>query len=46
MAILNNLENAWDEEFSFEYSSASVRIFAETCCNGCFCQSEKDHEKE
>lgn len=44
MSILNNFESAWDEEFSFEHSSLAIKMFSETCCNGCSCKSEKDHE--
>lgn len=50
MGILDNLESAWDEEFQFESSvykaepeNLSVKIFSETCCNGCTCQSSEDH---
>lgn len=50
MGILDNLENAWDENFQFESSvyktepeNLSVKIFSETCCNGCTCQSSEDH---
>lgn len=28
----------------YEYTSLAVKIFSEICCNGCSCQSEKDHE--
>ena len=47
MGILDNLENAWDDEFNFESSlykpemdSLAVKIFSETCCSGCTCQRE------
>ena len=50
MAILKNLENAWDDEFNFESSlykpemeNLAAKIFSETCCNGCSCKTEKDH---
>lgn len=43
MSILDNLESAWDEEFSFESSNLTSKIFSETCCNGCSCKSESDH---
>ncbi len=43
MAILENLENAWDG-FEFEHQNLAVKIFSETCCNGCTCQTEKDHQ--
>jgi hypothetical protein len=46
MGILDNFESAWDKEFSFEHTSLSVKLFSETCCNGCSCQTSKDHIKE
>jgi hypothetical protein len=48
MGILDNLENsefAWDEEWQTE-SSGIIKIYSDTCCNGCTCKSEKDHTKE
>lgn len=44
--MINNTESAWDEEFSFEHTSLATKIFADTCCHGCSCQSNKDHEKD
>jgi hypothetical protein len=53
MGILDNLENAWDEEFYFESSlykpeieSLAVKIFSETCCDGCSCKTESDHKSK
>jgi hypothetical protein len=53
MGILDNLENAWDEEFYFESSlykpemeSLAVKIFSETCCDGCTCKTESDHKSK
>jgi hypothetical protein len=50
MGILDNLENAWDENFEFESSiykpepeNLAVKIFSDLCCNGCSCKSDKDH---
>lgn len=55
MGILENFENAWDVDFQNESApmkitnhigetSLAVKIFSETCCNGCSCQSEQDHK--
>jgi len=46
MAILDNLENAWDEEFQFEHQNLAVKIFSDTCCNGCSCKTSNDHKPE
>jgi hypothetical protein len=53
MGILDNLENAWDDEFNFESSlykpeidSLAVKIFSDICCNGCSCKTESDHKPE
>ena len=35
MAILENFESAWDEEFSFGPSSLSQKLFSETVCKDC-----------
>jgi hypothetical protein len=45
MSILNNLDNEYPL-FETESSSEVIKIFSETCCNGCSCQSELDHIKE
>ena len=45
MAILNNLDN--DKPlFESESSSLAIKVFSETCCNGCSCKSESDHKPE
>ena len=53
MGILDNLENAWDDNFEFEssyynpdYPNLSAKIFSDLCCNGCSCKSEAVHIKE
>jgi len=53
MGILDNLENAWDDNFEFEnssykpeYPNLAVKIFSETCCNGCSCKTSNDHKPE
>jgi hypothetical protein len=54
MGILDNLENAWDVEFQFESTpikaidntGLALKIFTETCCDGCSCKSESDHKPE
>ena len=43
MGILDNLENSWDIE---ESPNLSVKIFSETCCDGCSCKAESDHATE
>jgi hypothetical protein len=48
MGILDNLENsefAWDEEWQTE-SSGLIKIYSDTCCNGCTCKSEQDHKPQ
>ena len=46
MSILDNLENAWDEEFHFEHQNLAVKIFSEICCDGCSCKTEVDHKQD
>lgn len=53
MGILDNLENAWDDNFEFESSSytkepenLAVKLFSEICCEGCSCMTENDHKPE
>jgi hypothetical protein len=46
MAILDNLESAWENEFEFEHQNLAVKIFSDTCCNGCSCVKESDHKSE
>lgn len=40
-----NSESEWDKEFQFEHQNLAVKIFTDTCCNGCMCKSESDHNK-
>ena len=44
MAILNNLDNE-QPLFESESSSMAIKVFSETCSNGCYCQSESDHKQ-
>lgn len=46
MSILDNLENAWDIEFQFEHQNLAVKVFSDTCCNGCSCKTESDHQSD
>jgi hypothetical protein len=51
MAILDNFENwIFQDELPFETKpendSLAMKIFSDTCCHGCYCQSEKDHKQE
>jgi hypothetical protein len=42
MGILDNLESAmWNEKP--QNDGLALKIFSETCCNGCSCKSENDH---
>jgi len=41
---MKNTESAWDKEFQFEHTNLAVQTFSDTCCNGCNCKSESDHE--
>lgn len=43
MGILDNFEAAMDKEFEFESSSFKQEV-SETCCDGCTCQSSKQHD--
>lgn len=40
MGILENLESAWDEEFSWEPRNLSVKIFSDLVCNDCLIENE------
>jgi hypothetical protein len=43
MGILDNFESAiWNAES--QNDGLALKIFSETCCNGCSCKSESDHE--
>jgi hypothetical protein len=53
MGILDNLENAWDENFEFEssnhkpeYPNLAVKMFSDICCNGCSCKTSNAHKPE
>jgi hypothetical protein len=43
MSILNNLDNEYPL-FESESSSLEIKVFSETCCNGCSCKTESDHK--
>jgi hypothetical protein len=45
MSILDNLENSIDFDRE-SHQSLAVKVFSDTCCNGCSCKSENDHTKE
>jgi hypothetical protein len=45
MSILKNLDNEYPL-FESESSSLDIKVFSDTCCNGCTCKSDKDHKKE
>jgi len=40
MGILENFENAWDVDFQTDYENLSQKIFSETVCDKCSCQTE------
>lgn len=33
-------------QFESESSSGEIKIFSDSCCNGCACQMEADHNTE
>lgn len=43
--ITKGMEMDKAENESAINDSLALKIFTETCCNGCSCKSEKDHEK-
>ena len=45
MAILNNLDNEYPL-FESESSSGPIKLFSDSCCNGCICTSDKNHDTE
>lgn len=45
MSILDNVDNDKYPLFETESSSLEIKVFSETCCNGCSCQAESDHLK-
>ena len=46
MAILDNVDNNTYPLFETESSSLAIKVFSETCCNGCTCQTDSDHKPE
>jgi hypothetical protein len=44
MAILDNVDNNTYPLFESESSSLAIKVFSETCCNGCSCQTSSDHD--
>ncbi len=47
MGILDNFEEAWDDEFNFdspiykpEMENLSVKIFSDSVCADCLCENE------
>jgi hypothetical protein len=45
MSILDNLENSIDFDRE-SHQSLAVKVFSDTCCEGCSCKTENDHKKE
>jgi hypothetical protein len=45
MSILDNLENSIDFDRE-SHQSLAVKVFSDTCCDGCTCKAEADHKKE
>jgi hypothetical protein len=52
MGILDNFESSLDFQYestpikTVDNTGLALKIFSETCCNGCSCQTSKDHIKE
>jgi hypothetical protein len=46
MAILDNVDNDKYPLFETESTSLAIKVFSETCCNGCTCQTSSDHKPE
>jgi hypothetical protein len=50
MGILDNLESSLDFQYestpikAVDNTGLALKIFTETCCNGCTCKSESDHK--
>ncbi len=44
MAILDNVDNNTYPLFESESSSLAIKVFSDTCCNGCSCQTSSDHD--
>lgn len=45
MAILDNLDNEYPL-FESESSTGEIKIFSDSCCNGCACKTSSDHDTE
>ncbi len=46
MAILDNVDNDQYPLFESESSSGEIKLFSDSCCNGCACQNSSDHNTE
>lgn len=46
MAILDNVDNDQYPLFESESSSLAMKIFSDSCCNGCSCKTQSDHDLE
>ena len=46
MAILDNVDNNTYPLFESESSSGQIKLISDSCCNGCICTSDKDHDTE
>jgi hypothetical protein len=52
MGILDNFESSIDFQYestpikTVENTGLALKIFTETCCDGCSCKSESDHKQE
>ena len=44
MARLDNVDNNTYPLFESESSSLAIKVFSDTCCNGCSCQTSSDHD--
>lgn len=38
--------SSFNKNLGQESENLTKQIFLETCCDGCLCQSSKDHKKE
>jgi hypothetical protein len=46
MAILDNVDNDRYPLFELESSSEVIQNISDSCCNGCACQTQADHNTE
>lgn len=46
MAILDNVDNNTYPLFESESSSEPIKLFSDSCSNGCACQTSSDHKPE